>query len=228
MAEITNQIIFEAFFSRWLISQDHHLQDLLQLIGSGDGENEQWCNNLIKDNIAHHKQYFQAKTTLVRQNVFLVLAPTWMSSFERAHLWIGGFRPRLAFRLVINNILDLTDDQIQRINIVREDITEEEDELTDEFDKVQERMVSSSVLELARQMGKPATNQNMETTIDTLKLSIEAMVECADFLRKKSRGMIMEILKPTQCVRFLAAECQLQLNLRRWGLHKDEQRLRMG
>ncbi|EYU26795.1 hypothetical protein MIMGU_mgv1a0233481mg, partial [Erythranthe guttata] len=128
------------FFSCWLIDQDHHLQDLLQLIASGDGENEQWCNNLIKDNIAHHKQYIQAKTTLVRQNVFLVLAPTWMSSFERAHLWIGGFRPRLAFRLIINNVLDLTEDQIQRINIVIEDIKEEEDELTDEFDKVQERM----------------------------------------------------------------------------------------
>ncbi|KAL7108873.1 hypothetical protein ACP275_06G140500 [Erythranthe tilingii] len=225
---ITNQT-FEAFLSRWLISQEHHLHDLLQLIESGDEQNEQMCNNLISDNIAHYKQYLQAKKTLVRQNVFLVLAPTWISSFERAHFWIGGFRPRLAFRIVINNVLDLTKDQTQTIKRVMAEIKEEEDQLTHEFDKVQERMISSSILELTRQMGRPprngASDRNMETAVDMLKLSIEALVECADFLRRKSCGKIIEILNPTQCVRFLAAAAQLQVNLRRLGMERDGNRL---
>ncbi|KAL7147884.1 hypothetical protein ABFS83_06G139400 [Erythranthe nasuta] len=230
MAEFTNQS-FEAFQSRWLIGQEHHLHDLLQIIESGDGENEQRCKNLIDDNISHYKQYFQAKTRLVRQDVFLVLAPTWISSLERAHLWIGGFRPRLAFLIVINNVLDLTEDQTRRISKGLEEIKEEENELTNEFDKVQERMISSSVVELARQMGRPRNgvwDHSMETAVDMLRVSIEDVVEYADFLRRKSGVIILEILNPTQCLRFLAAAAKLQINLRRLGMQRDERRLGNG
>lgn len=148
-----NAQTFEAFFELWLIRQEHYLQDLLWAMdecssssSSGGEENEQRCKDLIDQLIAHYGQYFQAKAKVVQENVFLVLTPTWFSSFERAYLWMGGFRPGLAFRLVINNVLDLTDDQSQRINRLMTEIKEEENEVSDEFNRVQEGMVTSNLL----------------------------------------------------------------------------------
>ncbi|KAI3470891.1 hypothetical protein Pfo_027554 [Paulownia fortunei] len=226
-----NAQTFEAFFERWLIRQEHYLQDLLQVMecsSCGDEENEQRCKELIDQIIAHYTQYFVAKTRIVQENVFLVLTPTWFSSFERAYLWIGGFRPGLAFRLVINNVLDLTEDQSQRINRLMTEIKEEEKEVTDEFDRVQEGIVSRSMVELAMNMGRPqnGAENNMESAVDRLRVSMEALVECADFLRRKTGILLLEILKPAQAVRFLAAAAQLQLNLRSWGMQRDVQNQR--
>lgn len=130
---------FEAFFERWMIRQEHHLQQLILAIEGGAAE--QRCNDLVNQIIAHYASYFEAKAKIVQENVFLVLTPTWFSSFERAYLWIGGFKPGLAFRLLANSVLDLTDDQSRRIDGLTAEIRREEKEVMDEFNRVQERMV---------------------------------------------------------------------------------------
>ncbi|KAK6145516.1 hypothetical protein DH2020_022336 [Rehmannia glutinosa] len=253
---INNAQTFEVFFERWLISQENYLQDLHRMIECRDDENEQRCRDLIDRIVFHYKQYFEAKTRVVQENVFLVLTPTWFSSFERAYLWIGGFRPGLAFRLVINNVLDLTEDQSQRINRLMVEIKEEEKEVTEEFNRVQEGMNDTycglervmippiqpnayilielntksvsidggtdKALGTARRQGE----HNMESAVDRLSVSMEALVECADLLRRKTSILLVEILKPAQAVRFFAAAAQLQLNLRRWGMQRDVQNRR--
>lgn len=131
---------FEAFFDRWMIRQEHHLQQLILAV-EGGAASEQRCNDLLNQVITHYALYFEAKAKIVQENVFLVLTPTWFSSFERAYLWIGGFKPGLAFRLVANSVLDLTDDQSRRIDGLTAEIRREETEVMDEFNRVQERMV---------------------------------------------------------------------------------------
>lgn len=84
------------------------------------------------------------------------------------------------------------------------------------------------MLELARNLGRlqNGAENNMESATDRLNMSMEALVECADFLRRKTGIMLLEILKPIQAVKFLAAAAQLQLRLRRWGMHRDVQNRR--
>lgn len=144
----TTSRAFEAFFERWMIRQEHHLQQLICTIegGDGGGGEEQRCKDLVNQIITHYALYFEAKAKIVQENVFLVLTPTWFSSFERAYLWIGGFKPGLAFRLVANSVLDLTDDQSRGIDGLTAEIRREEKEVMDEFNRVQERMVLINLL----------------------------------------------------------------------------------
>ncbi|KAK4436502.1 protein ZW2 [Sesamum alatum] len=217
---------FEAFVDRWFINKERYLRDLLGLIqanGSNNEVNEVQCKCLIDQVVRHYAQYFEAQARMIAENVFLVLMPTWFSSFERAYLWMGGFRPGLAFRLVINNVLDLSEQQSGRINTLMTEIKKEEKEITDEFEKVQQVMASPSMLELLRHGGRlrNGAKHGMELLVDQLKSSLGALVECADILRMKTVIMLMEILKPAQTLRFLAAAAQLQLRLRRWGMWRD-------
>ncbi|KAK6122033.1 hypothetical protein DH2020_044224 [Rehmannia glutinosa] len=108
------------------------------------------------------------------------------------------------------------------------EIKEEEKEVTEEFNRVQEGMVSPSMVELTRHLGRPrnGAEHNMESAVDRLSVSMEALVECADLLRRKTGILLVEILKPAQAVRFFAAAAQLQLNLRRWGMQRNVQNRR--
>ncbi|KAL0319594.1 UNVERIFIED_CONTAM: protein RESPONSE TO ABA AND SALT 1 [Sesamum radiatum] len=219
---------FEAFLERWLIDQERYLRDLLGLMERNRSEEEEYevrCKGLIEQIMGHYKHYFEAKARVIEENVFLVLMPTWFSSFERAYLWIGGFRPGLLFRLVKNNVLDLTEEQSQRISRLMAEIKEEEKELTDEFDRAQEVVASPPMVELVRRLGRlrNGAEQNIESAVDRLKLSLATLAECADFLRMKTGIMLVEILKPPQAIRLLAAVAQLQLRVRRWGMQRDGQ-----
>ncbi|KAL0382137.1 UNVERIFIED_CONTAM: protein ZW2 [Sesamum calycinum] len=234
---------FEAFVDQWFIDKEHHLRDLLGLIARNSCDNEVdevQCKDLIDRVIRHYGRYFEAKARMIADNVFLVLMPTWFSSFERAYLWMGGFRPGLAFRLVINNVLDLSEEQSWRMNRLMTEIKEEEKDITDEFDKVQEVMVititsfpyiainlggqgnstDAGIVE-ARGPAEERGGDNMELLVDQLKSAVGALVERADYLRMKTGIMLMEMLKSSQTIRFLAAAMQLQLRLRRRGMMRD-------
>ncbi|KAL0359166.1 UNVERIFIED_CONTAM: protein ZW2 [Sesamum angustifolium] len=217
---------FEAFVDQWFIDKEHHLRDLLGLIARNSCDNEVdevQCKDLIDRVTRHYGRYFESKARMIADNVFLVLMPTWFSSFERAYLWMGGFRPGLAFRLVINNVLDLSEEQSWRMNRLMTEIKEEEKDITDEFDKVQEVMATPPMLELLRHGGRlrNGVGDNMELLVDQLKSAVGALVERADYLRMKTGIMLMEMLKSSQTIRFLAAAMQLQLRLRRRGMMRD-------
>lgn len=76
---------------------------------------------------------------------------------------------------------------------------------------------------LTRNIGRPMNGAaaDLDSAFERLRVSMETLVECADALRKKAAIRLMETLKPTQAVRFLAAAAQLNLNLRRFGLQRD-------
>ncbi|XP_073316226.1 protein RESPONSE TO ABA AND SALT 1-like [Primulina huaijiensis] len=215
---------FELFFQHWLINQERYLQQLVQIIECGnDEENDIRCNGLIQEVMAHLNQYYEAKERVARENVFLVFTPTWFSSFERTYLWLGGFRPGLAIRIVSNNVLDLTGNQSEMINALMTRVKEEEKELTEELATVQAGLVSPSLVELARTTGRPRNGEeaNADSAIEHLAASMEDLLQCANFLRKKTIVKLVETLKPAQTIRFLAAAINLQLRIRSWGMQRD-------
>ncbi|KAK6122029.1 hypothetical protein DH2020_044227 [Rehmannia glutinosa] len=157
------------------------------------------AGDLIDRIVFHYKQYFEAKTRVVQENVFLVLTPTWFSSSS-----LGGLT-----KLMV-------------------EIKEEEKEVLRGVQRVQEGMVSPSMVELTRHLGRPrnGAEHNMESAVDRLSVSMEALVECADLLRRKTGILLVEILKPAQAVRFLQLRSFTALNLRRWGMQRDVQNRR--
>nr|XP_016436461.1 PREDICTED: transcription factor TGA5-like [Nicotiana tabacum] len=207
--ESNNHLIesFETFFQSWLIEQERYLQQLLRLSSESCNENCISEKRLIIDQVlAHYRAYYIAKSKVTQENVFLVLSPTWFTAFERTYLWIAGFRPGLAFTLVNKNVSDLSRNPSLMLK-----------ELLDEI------KVSQTMILLARDEG-PLENgrlTELNRAIDRLRLAMETLVECADYLRGKTVLRIVEILSAAQSVRFLVAATQFQLRIRSLGLQRE-------
>lgn len=83
--------------------------------------------------------------------------------------------------------------------------------------------VAPQMIALAAQMGQLQNGlvADMDSTIERLRISMEAVVECADYLREKTVTKILEILNSSQAIAFLIAIAQCQLTIRRYGLRRD-------
>ncbi|KAL3523992.1 hypothetical protein ACH5RR_016826 [Cinchona calisaya] len=214
---------FETFFQGWLTRQEHYLQELVQVTQCNNQENEVMCKELITRVLAHYNEYYEAKARVAQENVFLLFSPPWFSSFERTYLWIAGFRPRLVFRILSGSVLDLSEDQSRRIGSLTREVKEEEKELSNVLSMVQECMVSPEMVALVTQFGRVQNGlvPDMESEMERVRISMEALVECADNLREMTVTNILVILNSSQAIRFLIAIAQFQLTIRRYGLRRD-------
>ncbi|KAI5675147.1 hypothetical protein M9H77_06097 [Catharanthus roseus] len=210
MAE--NNIVrsFENFFQGWLNRREQYHQELIQAItihGTSSEESEIRNRELIIRVLNHYGEYYTAKTRITREDVFLLFCPPWLSSFEHSYLWLTGFRPLLAFRLISTYDLELSEDQSQRINSLQEEIRREMQQLTD------------ILVALAEDIGhvQNGITVHLDSTMDIFKTSMEALVQCADYLRRRTLVKILEILSSSQAVKFLATVIQYQLSIRRYG-----------
>ncbi|CAM8949334.1 unnamed protein product [Rhodiola kirilowii] len=219
---------FEAFFSEWLIRQETFLDELRnsmhQTINNPNGqaaaeeEEEEARSDLVARVFAHYLEYFNAKSRVAQaDNILLVFSPTWFTPFEKTFLWIAGFKPGLAFHLVKTFVLDLNDDQRLKIEQARKESRLEERDLMEELTRIQETIAAPPIYEMARRAAT-AVDGGVESALDSLKIAMEELLECADFLRLKTLMSIMEILRSSQNVMFFAALARFQLQVRRWGL----------
>lgn len=206
---------FDTFFEGWLVRHEHYLEELLtaqQQCSEYQGDD---VKDLITRVLSHYQQYFEEKSRVAQRNVFLVFAPTWLSSLECASLWITGFKPGFALRLVFSSVQDLSREQSERIERLMEETKVEERVLNDELARVQESVAAPPLLEMAR---KQARRMNVEggreEALLTLRKALEEVVAGADLLRMTTTMKVVEILKPEQNVRYLTAATQLFLNLR--------------
>ncbi|KAI5670475.1 hypothetical protein M9H77_10839 [Catharanthus roseus] len=217
MAENSIVRSFENFFQGWMNRQEQYHQELIQAItthGTSFEENEIRNKELITRVLNHYIEYYTAKARIIQEDVFLLFCPLWFSSFERFYLWLAGFRPLLAFRLLSTYDLELTEDQSQRINSLQEEIKREVQQLTDAPTQV------VALGEDTRHIQNGVT-VHLDFTIDIFRTSMEALVESADYLRGKTIAKILEILSSSQAVKFLAAVTQFQLGIRRYGQRRD-------
>ncbi|RVW42297.1 Protein DOG1-like 4 [Vitis vinifera] len=213
---------FERFFRGWLVRQEELRQLLLQAT-ERDCDEEAGLQELIGRAVAHYAEYYKAKQRVVREDVLILLGPPWLTPFERSLLWIGGFKPGFAFRLVTNYVTNLTEEQKQRMEQLRAETAEDERKLTAELSRVRTRPTAISLVEMAT-MARERVNGERETVderIEMMKLAVEILVECADYLRCKTALKIMGILNPSQNVKFLLAVTQLQRRVRNWRMERE-------
>ncbi|XP_062102067.1 protein ZW2-like [Humulus lupulus] len=223
-----NEVSFANFFQGWLVRQEQYLDELVSASDvHSDESSDDDLRQLVSRILAHYQQYYEQKSKFIERNVFLVFFPPWFTSFEKTFLWIAGFKPGLAFRLVADSIDDLSENQVLRINRLMKETKSKERTLDDELARIQESVGAPPLLENARRGGRRSlihgeqaedSGSDSDSAMALLKSNMEAVGTAADTLRMSTALKVMEVLEPAQSVKFLAAAAQLQLRLRSWGL----------
>ncbi|KAG9447878.1 hypothetical protein H6P81_014006 [Aristolochia fimbriata] len=216
---MTNNPPFDAFFRQWLRDQEDYLRQLLRHDGLEPRETE----NLLSRVLRHYESYYDEKSRFARADALQFFSPPWLTALEKTFLWIGGWKPSLAFR-IMNSVGSLSVEQQLWMERSRAETRVREAELAEEQAKIQESLGGPTVLEQARrarQRARDGERREAEEVLEALDLAIRALLEEADLLRVDTVRKIVEILRPPQSVHFLAAATQLHLRIRRKGLQRE-------
>lgn len=221
---------FEAFFEDWLAQQEAFLDQLLLASESedqscpqnsprrSDGEADR---ALIEQVLGHYRRIYEEKMKLAREDAFLFFSAPWLTSFERTFLWIGDFKPTLLFRFLGSSVDGLTAAQSEEIERIGAETRRRERDLTEAMARVQESVAAPPLLRLLRESaGQPTRNGEvcvLEEAMAGLRESMVAVLEDANELRAATARRVMELLRPAQTVKLLAAAAQFQVRIRRWG-----------
>lgn len=176
---------FHKFFECWLVEQDLHLQQLISASKSSDdnpnggattestqqqlSEARGGLRPLIDQVVQHYEQYYRAKSRWAKEDVLGMLSPSWRSTLEDAFLWIGGWRPSMAFHLLYSksglqlearladlirglstgDLGDISPTQLVQIDELQRRTVREEKKITEKLAKHQETVADSSMVELS-------------------------------------------------------------------------------
>ncbi|PRQ42914.1 putative transcription factor TGA like domain-containing protein [Rosa chinensis] len=215
---------FEAFFEGWLVRQEHYLDELQSAQQRAHEARDVDLRDLVSRVLIHYQQYYEEKSRIAQRDVFLVFSPTWFTSLERALLWIAGFKPGLAFRLVSDSVPDLSADQRVRMTRLIEETRVEERALDDKLAKIHESVAAPPFVDVARRHARcldGETAEEEEAATRSLKSALEGVLANANLLRTTLAAKLVEMLSGAQAVRFLVAVAQFQLKIRNWGLQRD-------
>ncbi|XP_058761951.1 protein ZW2-like [Vicia villosa] len=221
-----NVAAFEEFLQGWLNRQRNYLDELLsaqELRQQMDGTERM---NLLNRVICHYGQYYEEKSKIAHQNILLVFSPPWLSSLEKSYLWIAGFKPGLTFHLVNKTLEDdLSEEQKERLDELKQETKMKERELNDEMAKVHESTAAPPLLDLIRSHGRVCLSRSFmaegSNVPNTFKEKLENLVTNADALRTETALRVVQILRPAQVLKFFVSVAELQLRVRSLGLGKD-------
>ncbi|KAL1816981.1 hypothetical protein ACET3Z_019555 [Daucus carota] len=214
---------FEIFLQGWLLRQ-HRFHELLQTtLQNIEDHKEDDLNVLLSKVLSHYHQYYERKSEMATHNVFLVFSPPWFTPFEKTFFWVGGFRPSLAFKVLetVINGEELTEQQRQRLDMLKDDLAREEADVAREMASTQEKVATDqAVMEAVKKMENRIDGEILEldAILRGLRSGMEIVLSCADSLRVATAGKLTQILNPVQCIKFLAAVTKLQLRIRTKGM----------
>ncbi|XP_060212350.1 protein DOG1-like 3 isoform X1 [Lycium barbarum] len=164
---VQNGETFHRFFEQWLVEQN---QDLDQLVrASKDNNNHRILSPIIQRVMKHYEEYYTEKSRCANVDVLGMLHPSWRSNLEDAFLWIGGWRPSMAFHLLYSksgiqleanlhelirgfrtgDLGDLSGSQLGQIDELQNKTIREEKKLSENLAKVQESVADTSMVELS-------------------------------------------------------------------------------
>ncbi|KAL4281315.1 hypothetical protein GQ457_03G034710 [Hibiscus cannabinus] len=216
---------FASFFNGWLVRLERFHERLVQALNEDDIQHQQ-LESLIQQVLSHYEQYLVEKSTAAREQVLLFYSPPWLTSFEKALLWVGGFKPFLLFKLLANSVTELTPEQGEAIERVKCETRREERELTQDSATIQESLAALPLLKLVRRYGGRIDGElsELESAMENMKVEMLRALERADKLRRTTVRKLLQTLSPVQTVKFLAASAEFQLTVRKRGMQKGQER----
>ncbi|XP_074311629.1 protein DOG1-like 3 [Silene latifolia] len=166
---------FGHFFETWLGEQNRDLEALIAAVESKPESTQsqpEWTRSvseLVSRVMRHYENYYRVKSESVRNDVVHMMTPAWRSHLEDAFLWIGGWRPTMAFHLLYSiaglqleaglsellqglstdDLADLSPTQLDRIDELQRQTLREEKALTESLAAHQETVADSAMVELS-------------------------------------------------------------------------------
>ncbi|KAG8385426.1 hypothetical protein BUALT_Bualt03G0044700 [Buddleja alternifolia] len=234
---------FSDFYDKWM----GQLEDLLQLLlvvtrdhsQSQDGgyNYEAMVNKLT----AHHKEYYTFKWAAAHEDVLAFFVPVWLSPLQNAYLWVTGWKPSMAFRLVETlrtapaggSLAGMTAEQVKKIEALKVKIKMEEERVEREMERQQVAVADRNMVELAaleriakKNGGSAAAvsqvNGLVEVAVKGMLGGLEKVMKMADCARLKTLKGVLDVLTPMQSVEFLVATSMLQIQMRKWGKKREK------
>nr|GMD04470.1 protein DOG1-like 4 [Ipomoea batatas] len=119
---------FTDFFEKWMAQLEECAHSLLI-------ENEKDHDNLVNKMTTHYKNYYTAKWAAAREDVLAFFAPVWLTSLESVYVWVTGWKPSTAFRLVPR--AGMSEEQAKKVEILKAKIKAEEEKVEREMERQQ-------------------------------------------------------------------------------------------
>ncbi|MED6148457.1 hypothetical protein PIB30_053341 [Stylosanthes scabra] len=221
---------FSQFYHNWIWKLQQILHHLLHVSNQTSYTSEQDLRSLVSNVTTHFKEYYTVKWSLAREDVLVFFSPVWLSPLENAYLWITGWKPSTAFKVLESlknsNFFNMTEEQKRKIEELRMRTKMEEEKVEREMERQQVAMADWKIVELAKLSGratrKKKNNNEEEEKVVELAMKkvfggLERIMKGSDCVRLKTLKGILDVLEPMQCVHFLAASIAMQLRLRQWG-----------
>ncbi|XP_073301025.1 protein DOG1-like 4 [Primulina huaijiensis] len=230
---------FSDYYEKWMRQLEDDLKILLLV--SRDRHQETGYEAIVNKFTAHHKELYMIKWALAHEDVLAFFNPVWLSPLENAYLWITGWKPSMAFRLVdtlrkaerqsAGSLHGMTDDQLKMVEDLRVKIGVEEERVEREMERQQVSVADRKMVELVKleiQAKKNGGVEAVEKVNELVELALKGMLEglekvmkMADCVRLKTLKGVLDVLTPRQCVDLLAAMSMLQIQTRKWGIKKE-------
>ncbi|MBA0569667.1 hypothetical protein Golob_003383 [Gossypium lobatum] len=229
---------FSEFFDKWICQLDGYLQQLVRVSREGLSESEH--QTLVSKLTAHYKEYYTVKWAAAHEDVLVFYCPVWLSKLENACSWLTGWKPSMIFGVVESmrrkSVAELTEEQVRKIEQLRVKIKLEEEKVEREMERQQVAMADRKVVELVRTarrirneelvvvVGNHQVEGLVEVALKGVLAGLERVMKAADCVRLKALKGVLDVLNPSQSLDFLAGVCMLQIQIRKWGQNRDNQK----
>ncbi|GFP91707.1 transcription factor hbp-1b(c38) [Phtheirospermum japonicum] len=215
---------FSNFYEKWMME----LEDLLELLEGRRESPESDYVTKVNKLTTHHKNYYKFKWAAAHEDILAFFTPVWLSPHENAHLWITGWKPSTAFRLVEQEaqtrLSSLTEEQKKNIAALSAKIKMEEGKVESDMERQHMELASRKMVELVklknraeRRGGLDAArvSGSVDVMMQGLLVGLERVMKMADCVRLKALKGVLDILSPMQGVQFLASMSILQIRVRK-------------
>ncbi|KAJ1692071.1 hypothetical protein LUZ63_008769 [Rhynchospora breviuscula] len=202
----------EAFFTEWVRQEESLVSSLLAAILSNDHAHQ---SRLVSLAVSHIESFYLHKSRLAEHDVVQAFYPRYLTPFERTFLWLGGFKPSLAFKFIPPEPAASSD----TIMHLRRSILAEERDMSKQMATLQESLAARELLEAIRIFDHRRNGDNsMEWAATEVGDGLRELLASADRLRLCTLRGIMQALKPADAATFVANAMKFHLNIRRFGL----------
>ncbi|KAL5205990.1 hypothetical protein ABZP36_034199 [Zizania latifolia] len=216
---------FDLEYARWI---EDHGKLIFQLRAA---LNEQIPDSqlqvFVNGAVAQHEELLGLKGAIARADVFHLLSGVWASPAERCFLWMGGFRPSEAIKVMLKHVELLSEGQLMGFFEVQHSVKGAEDALSGAMDTLQQ-CLSDTVA--APDVATGGFMERMSLAMNKIA-AMEDIVRQADGLRQQTLHKLQQMLNVRQAARGFVAISDYFHRLRALGtlwLARPRQQLEEG
>ncbi|KAL0672336.1 hypothetical protein Bca4012_000316 [Brassica carinata] len=200
--------VFDMEYTRWQEEQQRLLTELRMATQEHLAENE--LRMFVDNCLAHYDHLVNLKAMVAKTDVFHLISGAWKSPAERCFLWMGGFRPSEIIKVIVNQIEQLTEQQIVGICGLQQSTQEAEEALSQGLEALNQSLsdsiVSDSLSPASAQFPPHLSNFMSHMSLALNKLSaLEGFVLQADNLRHQTIHRLNQLLTTRQEARCILA-----------------------